>query len=121
MTLLPPRTGSLEDCAVDAAAQEIPDIGWMHLDSPGIDLDETPPPTAAEIDTSGLSMSEPNSGSLEDCAPVKAARPIPDISQMTMSEPNTGSLEDCVFRKEGPPIPDISYLDLAPAEEEAKS
>ena len=116
MTLLPPRTGSLEDCASAVAAREIPDISWMRLDLPGIDLDETPPPAAADIETGQLSMSAPNSGSLADCAPDIPAQPIPDISQLSMGEANSGSLEDCVYVKEGPPIPDVSHLDLVPEE-----
>ena len=118
MTLLPPKTGSLEDCAPQIQPQAIPDITWMRMDIPGIDLDDSPPVAAKQIDTSKLDMSEPNSGTLEDCKVEKPAQPIPDISDMTMSEANSGSLEDCVARKAEKPIPDISHLKLVPPEDE---
>ena len=71
-----------------------------------------------QVDTSGFSMSEPNTGSLEDCREDKPAREIPDISGMTMSEPHTGSLEDFDSRKPAQPIPDISHLQIVSPDDE---
>jgi len=84
LQLLPPRTGSLEDCALPIDPPQLPDISWMELDLPGVTLDETAPPPAAHIDTSGLSMSEAAGYSLEDCANQRPARPIPDISHLVL-------------------------------------
>lgn len=119
MALLPPNTGSLEDCAPKVQPQAIADITWMQMDIPGIDLDDTPPVAPRQIDVSALQMSEPNSGTLEDCKVEKPARPIPDISDMTMSDANSGSLEDCVPSKTEKPVPDISHLALLPSEDES--
>jgi len=121
MTLLPANTGSLEDCAPQVEARQIPDIGWMNLDMPGIDLDETPPAPAKQVDTSALSLSDANTGSLEDCREDKPAREIPDISGMTMSDANSGSLKDCDSRKPAQPIPDISHLQMVSPEDEKSS
>ena len=118
MTLLPPKTGSLEDCAPLVQPQAIPDITWMKMDMPGIDLDDTPPVASKQVDISELDMSEPNSGTLEDCKIERPAQPIPDISDMTMSEANSGSLEDCIASEAEQPIPDISHLKLVPPEDE---
>lgn len=84
LELLPPRTGSLEDCAPVIEPREIPDISWMELDLPGSTLDETPAPPPAHIDTGGLSMSDPAGFSLEDCADPKPARPAPDTSYLSL-------------------------------------
>ena len=81
-----PRTGSLEDCARPVAATTLPDIGRLDLLPPGANLADgtTPPPPA--IDTSHLSVSPPNTGSLEDCRREKPARPIGDISHLRLSD-----------------------------------
>jgi hypothetical protein len=85
MQLLPPGTGSLEDCAPKIPPRPLPDTSGISLAMPGVDLDDTPPPPPAKIDISGLSMSGPDF-----------------------------SLEDCVFEREPRPIPDISHLELEP-------
>jgi hypothetical protein len=82
MTLLPPRTGSLIDCAKTVEAAEIPDISQIALDSPGTDLDDSEPPPPADIDTSSLQLNPANSGSLEDCYKPPQPKPIPDISRL---------------------------------------
>lgn len=84
--LLPPNTGSLEDCAPEVTAAEIPDISYMDLGSPDRPIDETPAAPPADIDTSRLTAEPPNSGDLSDCVQEKPARPIPDISGITLSE-----------------------------------
>ncbi len=56
----------------------------LTLAQPGATIDDTPPPPAADIDTSGLKALPPNTGSLEDCRVDKPARPIPDISHLRL-------------------------------------
>lgn len=86
LQLLPPRTGSLEDCAPTIEPRRIPDISWMELDLPGATLDETPEPPVAHIDTTQLSMSGPNGFSLEDCVHPRPAAPVPDISYLSLED-----------------------------------
>ena len=86
LTLLPPRTGSLIDCAPEVAAQPLPDISSLSLSAQDRNLDEseqTPPPA---IDTSALSLTPANSGSLEDCIPPTKPAPLPDISNLRLEE-----------------------------------
>ena len=84
--LLPPNTGSLEDCAPEVTPADIPDISYMDLGSTDRPIDETPAPPPANIDTSNLSAEPPNSGDLSDCVQEKPPLPIPDISDITLSD-----------------------------------
>ena len=86
MELLPPRTGTLEDYAPQVEAQDIANIDWMQLDAPGITLDDTPRPTAYEIDTQGISMSQPDEFSLEDCVSRPDPKGIPDTSHLSLMD-----------------------------------
>ncbi|WP_198264155.1 hypothetical protein [sulfur-oxidizing endosymbiont of Gigantopelta aegis] len=52
------------------------------------------PPIKSIPDTSHLSMSEAQSGSLEEFAPAVEAVELPDIDDLSMGEANTGSLEE---------------------------
>jgi len=52
LTLLPPNTGSLIDCAVEEEATQIGDLSYMSLAPEGTELDETEPPPTLNIDTS---------------------------------------------------------------------
>lgn len=137
MTLSPPRSGSLEDCAETVIAPPLPNTDWMALDLPGTTVDQTPPSPLAHIDTSALSMSEANSGSLADYNSDIPPQPIGDISWMALdsldgpvdqspppppadiatdnlqlSAANAGSLEDCAETKPVQPLPDINHLGL---------
>jgi hypothetical protein len=56
MTLLPPRTGDLLDCAIEPDATPIGDISYMALAPEGTDIDETEPPPNLNIDTSALEI-----------------------------------------------------------------
>lgn len=85
--LLPPRTGSLEDCAPQVEARPIGDTSWMSLDDPGVDLVEPEPQPQVEYDISGLSMSNPQAFSLEDCVDPRPPVELPDISHLTLAEP----------------------------------
>lgn len=87
LTLFPANTGSLIDCAKQVTPQPIPDIDHISLASIGAVLDESPDPEPAEIDTSGLSVNPPNSGSLEDCKKEVEPYPIPDITHLDVDEP----------------------------------
>lgn len=87
LTLLPPNTGSLIDCARKVAPQPIPDIGYMTLASPGTIIDEAPDPEPADIDTGSLSLNPPNTGTLEDCKKEAEPYPIPDISHLDLDNP----------------------------------
>jgi hypothetical protein len=84
--LLPPNTGSLEDCAMPVEAAPLPDIDAMQLDSPEHPLDDRPPAPPAQIATEHLSAAPANSGDLSDCVQEKPAQPIPDISQLHLAE-----------------------------------
>jgi hypothetical protein len=86
LTLLPPNTGSLIDCAKKVSPQPIPDISNISLASPGTVLDDSSPPEAPEIDTSTLSVNPPNSGTLEDCKKQIEPYPIPDISHLDIDD-----------------------------------
>jgi hypothetical protein len=86
LTLLPPRTGSLADCAPKVEPPPSPDTAWMRLDDPGTVLDQTPAPATPDYDISAISMAPPGQGSLEDCAAPRAERPIPDISHLALEE-----------------------------------
>lgn len=139
ISLLPPRTGSLEDCAEKVTPAPLPDISGLSMDQPGITLDETEPPPPVEINTEGLSDVI---GSLEDCQlPVEPAE-LPDISGITMEQPgitldeteppppveidtaglsaSIGSLEDCHQEIEPVKIPDISAMEIVSPEEETE-
>lgn len=85
--LLPPRTGSLEDCAPQVEARPIGDTSWMALDEPGVDLVEPEPQPQVEYDTSGLSMSSPQAFTLEDCVDPRPPAELPDISHLSLAEP----------------------------------
>ncbi len=87
LTLLPPNTGSLIDCAKQVTPQPIPDTDHISLASAGAVIDESPDPEPAEIDTSSLSVNPPNSGSLEDCKKEVEPYSIPDISHLDMDKP----------------------------------
>jgi hypothetical protein len=84
--LLPANTGSLEDCAPEVPAVEIPDISHMALGSAGQPLDDSPPPPPADIATDHLSAGPANTGDLSDCVQEKPPRPIPDISKLELSD-----------------------------------
>ncbi|MES9899629.1 MAG: hypothetical protein ABW148_11475 [Sedimenticola sp.] len=88
VSLLPPRTGSLADFAVEKEPVVIPDITGINLAPAGSELDQTPSPATAEIDTSGLTLNPPNSGSLEDCHIEPKPTPIPDISELKLDDPD---------------------------------
>jgi hypothetical protein len=86
MTLLPPNTGSLIDCAKPVTPQPIPDIDYISLAEPGATIDEHPAPEPVDIDTGDLSMTPPNSGTLEDCKKEVEPYPIPDIGYMDIDK-----------------------------------
>ena len=86
LTLLPPNTGSLIDCAKEITPQQIPDISSITLASPGTVIDESPDPEPAEIETGALSVSPANTGTLEDCKKEVKTYTIPDISHLDIDE-----------------------------------
>jgi len=87
LTLLPPRTGSLIEFAVEEAAAPLPDITALKLGQQGIHLDQRPPEPPLELDLSGLQALPPNSGSLADCVVPEKPAKIPDISRLKVLEP----------------------------------
>ncbi|MES9957512.1 MAG: hypothetical protein ABW120_11325 [Sedimenticola sp.] len=117
MDLLPPRTGSLEECQTPVEPAPLPDISGIDLSPVGAMVDEHEPPADAEIDTSGLSL-DPEGVTIDESEPAPQA----DINteDLDLGEPNSGSLEDCHVPKEPAKIPDISELKLADDEEEPK-
>jgi hypothetical protein len=84
LTLLPPNTGSLIDCAREVEPQEIPDISSLALSPEGTLIDESEQAPPADIDTSELTVGPAQSGTLEDCQQPVEPYPIPDISDLQM-------------------------------------
>lgn len=64
-------------------------------------------------DLSHLTMSEAESGSLEEFVQKPEPAALPDISELSMSAANEGSLEEFAARPEPAPLPDTSMLDIA--------
>ncbi|MCB1758959.1 MAG: hypothetical protein KDI68_04145 [Gammaproteobacteria bacterium] len=85
LTLLPANTGSLADCAPVVRPQKIPDISAMQLSPPGSDIDTSQPPPPAAIASDRFTMTEPHSGTLEDCRREQPPEPIPDISHLKIT------------------------------------
>ena len=86
MSLLPPNTGSLIDCAPTIQPAAIPNTDYLTLANPGTVLDESSSPEPAVIDTGELTLTPANTGSLEDCQIQKKPAPLPDISQLKIVE-----------------------------------
>jgi len=68
------------------AVTEAADDGSWTLAPAGAPVSDATAPPPPAIDTSHLSMTEPNTGSLEDCRQEKPARPIGDISHLSLSD-----------------------------------
>ncbi len=69
--------------AVQAPLPDISNLSMAPLEeSPQSD----PAPRVPIPDTSHLEIAPPETGSLEDCAEEKPARPIPDISNLSLEE-----------------------------------
>ena len=64
-------------------------------------------------DTSHLSISEAETGSLDEFSPIVESIELPDIDYLTMSEANSGSMEEFTIKAEAVELPDISQLDIA--------
>jgi hypothetical protein len=88
MTLLPPNTGSLIDCAPTIEPADIPNTDYLTLANSGAVLDESPTPSPVDIDISELTLAPANSGTLEEYQIKKQAAPLPDISQLRIVESN---------------------------------
>lgn len=84
LSMGPANSGSLIDCEQPKQAQAIGDIGWMELDLPGAAMDTSPAPPPQQIDTGGMTLGPPNSGSLEDCTDTREAKPIPNIDHLAL-------------------------------------
>jgi hypothetical protein len=63
-------------------------------------------------DTTHLSLSKAQTGSLAEFARTVKAVELPDISELSMSEANTGSLEEFASQPQAIELPDISELDM---------
>lgn len=84
ITLLPANTGSLIDCAKTVEPAPLPEISGLSMAPPGSNIDETETVPPADIDTSGLSLNPPKTGSLEECHVEPLPAEIPDISQLKL-------------------------------------
>jgi len=77
-------------------------------------LPTSPGKAAVEVpDISHLSMSPPQSGSLEEFAEIIAPAVIPNTEHISLAAPNTGSLEEFIQPVEAVELPDISAIKLA--------
>lgn len=63
-------------------------------------------------DVSYLSMSDAETGSLEEFAQAIKVVELPDIENMTMSDANSGSMEEFTVKAEPVELPDISQLEM---------
>lgn len=79
-------TAPSSDQSKPTPAEATADGAALSLAPAGADMDQTPPPPPLEVDISGLSASDPNSGSLEDCVAEKPAVAIPDISRLSLED-----------------------------------
>ena len=89
MTLLPPNSGTLEECAPKIVPQPIPDISSLTLAREGSVIDKAPDPSPPHIDTGNLTLGPAKSGTLEDCQKTIEPEPIPDISHLRLDKPST--------------------------------
>jgi len=82
-----PRTAppASSPAPAQAVTETTPDDPWTLAPAGAPVSDATAPPPAV-IDTSHLSMTEPNTGSFEDCRQAKPVRPIGDISHLSLSD-----------------------------------
>jgi hypothetical protein len=91
MTLAPPRTGSLEDCAPETPPAEVPDISDLHLAPESEPLAPQRAISAPNIDTSELQLYPANTGDLRDCQTEPTPLPLPDISDLKLLDPDKDS------------------------------
>ncbi len=94
MSLAPPRTGTLEDCAPETLPAELPDISGLDLAAEGEHLVVQQAVSAPQIDTSGLELFPANTGDLKDCQREPPPLPLPDISDLRLldiEEENPGN------------------------------
>lgn len=115
LSLSPPQGFDLSDCAQIPEPQPIPDISNLGLDQPGATLDRHEPPPPLQIDTQSLHLAEV--GPLPE-APETPVAPI-DTSELTLSAPEEGSLEGYQQPQAPAPVPDTDHLSLEePANQE---
>jgi len=81
----PIQTESIADSPAPADRPLIADEEWS-LAPVGATVDETPPHPELQVDTSELSATPANTGSLEDCVFEKPPVPIPDISELQLED-----------------------------------
>jgi len=87
----------------------------LQLSSVGTDnITSTKTQKATNIpDVDHLTMSEAQSGSLEEFAAIVEAIELPDIDNLSMSEANTGSMEEFTIPITPAELPDIAYINLS--------
>lgn len=114
LTLSPPNSFDLSDCAVPVTPQEIPDISSLALDKPGGMLDESSPAEPLEIDTDELELDQP--GVVLEQVTTQVPTEF-DTSELELNPANQGSLEEYQQTAEPAPLPSINHLDLAEPDE----
>ena len=75
------------------------------------------PPIIETPDISHISMSEAQTGSLEEFAQKIEAIELPNIDNLSMSGANEGSLSEFSIKTEAAELPDISNLDITKQDE----
>jgi len=78
---------TLEDCQPPPLPEVLPDMDDLALSAPGAELDSTPPPAAAPIDTGTLDLVAERDWTLDDCQLPPLPEVLPDISGLTLEEP----------------------------------
>ena len=114
LTLSPPNSFDLSDCAVPVPPQEIPDISGLTLDKSGGMLDKSSPAEPLEIDTAELELDKPGV-TLEQVTPQTPTEF--DTSELELNPANQGSLKEYQQTAEPAPQPNIDHLDLAEPDE----
>lgn len=92
LTLFPPNTGSLIDCAPRVQPATIPLDENLNLAPAGADIDQSAPTLAKRFDTGDLTLGAANSGTLEDCQPKVEPAPVADISRLRLEQPEDANL-----------------------------
>ena len=105
-----PNSGSLEEFAEMVVAAPLPDISQLDIEQTDAPLDSSPLPEALEIDLGDMAI-DVFSGDLDQTPPPAPANISTD--SLSVSAPNSGSLEEFDSRPEPVPVPDTSKLDLA--------
>ena len=107
LTLSPPNSFDLSDCATPVVPQVIPDITKLELEKPGVILDEHRPHAPLEIDTDALQLDKPGV-TLDPSQPQPPS--VIDTHDLELNPANQGSLEEFQQQVDPVALPNIDHL-----------